>query len=122
MPAMTRINADNGHALGSGREGCLSRWLCWAGPPSTFLCYPGACGSCGHGTQKLDRDAMRCRLHGNTIVLNGLQSQGDLYPLGVTLRDLNGLQTSIRDWHIVLIPLRRESRFWQIDDQSIRLQ
>src|SRR5262245_9656941 len=99
MPAMTRINADNGPALGSGRECCLSRWLCCAGPQSPLLRWPGACGSCGHGTQKLDCDAMRCRLHSNTIVLYGLQSQGDLYPLGVTLRDLNGLQTSIRDWH-----------------------
>ena len=57
----------------------------------------------------------------NTIVLDSLQSQGELYPIGLTLPHLYRLQTAIRDRYIVLVPLRWELRVWQIDCQAIRL-
>ena len=107
--------------MGSGRERYSGRGLGCVDLQGTFLCCPGVRGYGHRGTQKFNRNAIRCRLHSNTIVLDRLQSQDELYPVGLTLPYLYRLQTAIRDRYMVLVPLRWELRVWQIDCQAIRL-
>src|SRR6187431_271197 len=115
MPAMTWVNEDERREMSSGREGYSGRGLGCVDLQGTFLRCPDVRGYGCHGTQKLNRDTVWRRLHSNTIVLDSLQSQGELYPIGLTLPDLYGLQTAIRDRDIMLVPLRWELRVWQID-------
>ena len=98
--------------MSSGRESYSSRGLGCVDLQGAFLRCPDVRGYGCHGTQKLNRDAVRRRLYANTIVLDSLQSQGELYPIGLTLPHLYRLQTAIRERYIVLVPLRWELCIW----------
>ena len=74
-----------------------------------------------HRTQQLDGDTMWRRLHRHAIILCALQGQGDPHAVGLALRHLNGLQSSIRDGDVPLAPLRRQLRLRQVDFQTVRL-